>query len=171
MSTLSASNPTQAKAHTADQIRDTVIPAGEAAPDFELPTQNRGETWRLSDALKRGEVVLSFFPMAFTGVCAAEMQCVTNDMERWRGKGAQVVGISGDSGPALKAWADQLALKQTLLSDIHRTVCKEFGLYWAEMNLAWRGTVVIGRDARVKWSQKREIAQAMRLDEVIDQLS
>lgn len=151
--------------------RDSILPAASAAPDFTLPTQTRGENWQLSEALKKGEVVLSFFPLAFTGVCAAEMQCITNDIAKWSGKGAQVVGISCDSSPALKAWADQLGLKQTLLSDMHRQVCKAYGLFWPDMNIAWRGTVVIGRDGRVKWSQKREIPQAFKADEVLAALS
>lgn len=147
--------------------RDNPLRPGDAAPDFELPTQNRGETWRLSGALKQNEVVLCFFPMAFTGVCAAEMKCVNEEIAKWSAKGAIAVGVSCDSGPALKAWADQLGLKQTLLSDMHRAVCKAYGLYWPEMNVAWRGTVVIGRDGRVRWTQKREIPQAFKLDEVL----
>lgn len=156
---------------TALTPRDTILPVGSTAPDFELPTQNRGENWKLSEALKKGEVILSFFPMAFTGVCSAEMQCVTSDMDKWAAKGAQVVGLSCDSGPALKAWAEQLGLKQTLLSDMHRNVCKAYGLYWADMNIAWRGTVVIGRDGIIKWSQKREIPQAMKFDDVLAALA
>lgn len=150
--------------------RDSVIRPGEPAPDFELPTQTRGQTWRLSTALERSEVVLCFFPMAFTGVCEAEMKCVNEEMAKWAAKGATAVGVSCDSGPALAAWAAQLGLKQTLLSDMHRQVCKAFGLYWPDMNIAWRGTVVVGRDGRVKWSQKREIPQAFKLDEVLASL-
>ncbi len=151
--------------------RDSITPVGTIAPDFELPTQNRGENWKLSEHLKTGEVVLSFFPMAFTGVCSAEMQCVSGDLAKWSGKGAHVVGISCDSGPALKAWADQLGLKQPLLSDVHRQVCKAYGLYWPDLNVAWRGTIVIGRDGKVKWNQKREIPEAMSFDKVLEVLS
>lgn len=147
--------------------RDTAPRPGEPAPDFELPTQNRGENWRLADALKKSEIVLCFFPMAFTGVCAAEMKCVNDEIAKWQSKGATAVGLSCDSGPALKAWADQMGFKQTLLSDMHRTVCRAYGLYWPEMNVAWRGTVVIGRDGKVRWSQKREIPVAFKPDEVL----
>lgn len=164
-------SPTMSNPNANLAPRDSVLAVGSVAPDFELPTQNRGENWKLSDALKKGEVVLSFFPMAFTGVCSAEMQCISGDLAKWSGKGAQVVGISCDSGPALKAWADQLGLKHTLLSDMHRNVCKAYGLYWADLNIAWRGTVVIGRDGKVKWAQKRDIPQAMVLDEILAALS
>lgn len=146
--------------------RESPLKIGEAAPDFELPDQHRG-TFKLSDALKQSDVVLSFFPMAFTGVCGTEMKCVTDDMAKWQAKGAQVIGISCDSNAALKAWADQMGLKQTLLADMHRAVCKAYGLYWSDLNVAWRGTLVIGRDGKVKWSQKREIKDALSMDELL----
>lgn len=152
------------------QPRDSVIKVGETAPDFELPDQHRG-TWKLADALKKGDVVLSFFPMAFTSVCGTEMKCINDELAKWSAKGAQVVGVSCDSNAALKAWADQMGLKQTLLADMHRAVCKAYGLYWPDLNVAWRGTVVIGRDGRVKWTQKRDIPQAFKPEELLAAMS
>lgn len=146
--------------------RDTVIRAGEIAPDFELTDQNR-QPWRLSDALKKGEVVLCFYPMDFSPVCSTEMKCASDEMSKWTAKGAQVVGVSCDSFFVHKAWADALGLRQTLVADMHRGVCKAYGLYWPDLNIAWRGTVVVGPDGRVKWSQKREIKDAMKNDDVI----
>lgn len=146
--------------------RDSVIPAGETAPAFELQTQKR-EPWKLSEQLQKGEVVLCFFPFAFTGVCGTEMRCISDEMSKWAAKGAQVVGVSCDSFAALAAWAEKEQFTHTLLSDLHRDVVKAYGLYWADLNVAWRGTVVIGRDGRVKWSQKREIKDAMHFNEVL----
>ncbi|MCC6676475.1 MAG: redoxin domain-containing protein [Phycisphaerales bacterium] len=150
--------------------RSSVIAAGEAAPDFVLKDQNRGD-WRLSDAVKQGDVVLCFFPLAFTGVCSTEMKCVDAEMASWQRKGAMVVGISCDSFATLKAWADQLGLKQTLLADMHRDVCKAYGLYWPELNVAHRGTVVIGKSGdgrgKVKWVQAREPGRAMNWEDVL----
>lgn len=151
--------------------RDSLIPIGAQAPDFVLDTQTRGQTWRLSDHIKSGQAVLSFFPFAFTGVCTAEMQCITAELDRFGDRGAQAVGISGDSGPALKAWADQLGLRQTLLSDIHRSVCRAYGLFWPELNVAWRGTVVVGPTGRVVWAQKRQIPAAFSPDELLAALA
>lgn len=154
--------------------RDTLITPGEQAPDFVLLDQSRSE-WRLSDALRRGDVVLCFFPFAFTGVCGTEMKCITDETESWTRKGAQVVAISCDSFAALKAWADQMGFRHTLLSDIHRRVCRAYGLYWADMNVARRGTVVIRRSAdgrgTVAWSQGREPKDAMDFNEVLASVS
>jgi peroxiredoxin len=148
----------------------TPLAVGDPAPDFSLTDQSRAE-WKLADAVKKGDVVLAFFPLAFTGVCSTEMKCVTEEMNKWQAKGATVVGVSCDSFAALKAWADANGYKHTLLSDIHRTVCKAYGLYWADLNVATRGTVVIGRDpsgqGKVKWIQAREPGKAMSFDEVL----
>jgi len=153
--------------------RATIVAAGEHAPDFVLKDQNRSD-WRLSEHVARGDVVLCFFPMAFTDVCATEMKCVTDEFDSWSRQGATVVGISCDSFAALKAWSDSIGLKQTLLADMHRTVCKAYGAYWPDLNIAGRATVVIGRSpdgkGRVAWSQRREIKQAMDFGEVIANL-
>lgn len=154
--------------------RDTPIAVGATAPDFMLKDQNRNE-WRLSEAVKKGDVVLCFFPLAFTGVCGTEMKCVNDEIESWQQEGAQVVGISCDSFATLKAWADQLGLKQTLLADMHREVCKAYGLYWMELNVSSRGTVIVGKatdgHGRVKWVQAREPGKAMNWEEVLTWLA
>ncbi len=149
--------------------RDKPFAIDDAAPDFVLQDQNRKD-WRLSDAVKRGDVALCFFPLAFTSVCTTEMKCVNDEMAGWQGRGATVVGVSCDSFAVLKAWADQIGLQQTMLSDMHRAVCKAYGLHWPELNVSKRGTVVIGKSAdgrgRVKWVQAREPGKAMQWDEV-----
>lgn len=149
--------------------REQIVQVGEVAPDFTLPSQAKGESFKLSDALKKGEVIISFFPFAFTGVCGTEMECLTKELETFKAHGhhGQPVGLSCDSAPALRVWAEQLHLKHPLLADLHREVCKAYGLYWPEMNVAWRGTVVVGQDGKVKWSQKREISQPFSKDEVL----
>lgn len=148
----------------------TPITAGEPAPDFTLKDQTKAD-WRLSDAVRKGDAVLCFFPMAFTGVCSTEMKCVNDEFARWQQKGVQVVGISCDSYAVLKAWADQMGLKQTLLADMHRSVCRAYGLYWADLNVSSRGTVVIRQSpsgqGKVKWVQAREPSKAMNFDEVL----
>lgn len=154
--------------------RSELIAVGETVPDFTLTTDAR-EEWTLSDAVKKGDVVLCFFPFAFTSVCATEMKCITDEMSQWETNGATVVGVSCDSFAALAAWKEQMGYKQTLLSDIHRTVCKAMGLYWQDLNVASRGTVIIAQDAsgagKVTWSQGREPGSAMEWTQVVGQLA
>jgi peroxiredoxin len=161
-------------AHEELKARDNPVGAGDTAPEFVLKDQTRAD-WRLSDHVRRGDVVLCFFPMAFTGVCTREMKCVNDEINVWQGRGTQVVGISCDSFAVLKAWADSLHLKQTLLADMHRQVCRAYGFYWPELNVSSRGTVVIGASAdgrgRVKWVQGREPGKAMEWAEVLEAIA
>lgn len=155
---------------TAAAARSLPVAAGESAPDFTLQNQDR-QDWKLADALKKGDVVLCFFPFAYTGVCGTEMKCISREMAEWQKKGAQVVGISCDSPFVLKAWAAAEGFAHTLLSDLHRNVCKAYGIYWADMNTTQRATVIIGRSAdghgTVKWVQTRQPGNAMNWDEVL----
>ncbi len=152
------------------QPRPTPLKVGEAAPDFTLKDQNRAD-WHLADAVKKGDVVLCFYPLSFTSVCGTEMKCVNEEMAKWQAKGAAVVGISCDSFAVQKAWADKEGFKQPLLADMHRQVCKAYGLFWPDLNVGSRGTVVIGQDAsghgKVKWVQAREPGKAMNFEEVM----
>lgn len=150
--------------------RDTPLRAGDEAPDFTLKDQAK-QDWTLSKALENGPVALCFYPMAFSSVCSTEMKCVSDEFAKWKAKGAQVVGISCDSFFVQKAWAESLGLKQTLLADMHRDVCKAHGFYWPDLNVSTRGTVVIEKGPagrpRVRWTQSREIPQAMKFEEVL----
>ncbi len=150
--------------------RDTFVKAGETIEDFTLQDQERKD-WTLSGAARGGDVVLCFFPFAFTGVCGTEMKCISAEMAAWQKKGATVVGVSCDSPFVLKEWAAKEGFKHTMLSDLFRQVCKSLGIYWADMNVAGRGTVIVGKSAdgklRVKWAQQREIKAAMKWDEVL----
>jgi mycoredoxin-dependent peroxiredoxin len=155
-------------------VRTAPIAKGEVAPDISLQNQDRAE-WKLSDAVKQGDLVLSFFPFAFTGVCGTEMKCVTREMADWKKKGATVVGISCDSPFVLKAWAEKEGFEHTLLSDQHRAACKAYGIHWPEMNTTQRATVVIAKGAdgkgKVKWVQTRQPGNGMKWEEVLAMIS
>ena len=149
--------------------RETPLAAGDAAPDFTLLDQARNE-FKLSEKLEQVDVVLCFFPMAFTEVCSAEMDCVHREIPVWQAKGLQVVGVSADSFAVQKAWSDQTGYTFPLLADMHREVCKGYGLYWPDLNVASRGTVIVTKGEAgptVKWSQAREVGNAMDFEEVL----
>ena len=81
------------------------VDVGAKAPDFTLHNQDR-ENVTLSEELKKGPVVLAFFPAAFSGTCQKEL-CTFRDSATDLNKvGAQVLGVSTDTFFALKAWGD-----------------------------------------------------------------
>jgi peroxiredoxin len=151
-------------------VRSTPIKVADQAPDFTLLDQDRQE-WTLSKAIENGPVVLCFFPLAFTGVCANEMECVSRDFDKWTKERMQVVGISCDSFATLKAWADQAGYRHRLLADMHRAVCRGYGLFWTDLNVAQRGTVIVEKatdgSPTVTWAQTREPGQAMDFNAVL----
>jgi len=155
---------------TALPTRDSVIQTGDIAPDFTLLDQDRNE-WTLSEAAISGPVVLCFYPLAFTGVCGTEMECVNNEFSRWSEQGAQIVGVSCDSFATQNAWGEQMGFKHRLLADMHRAVCKAYGLFWSDLNVASRGTVIVEKNGSgklmVTWSQSREPGEAMDFNAVL----
>lgn len=154
--------------------RDTPISVGDTAPDFTLMDQDKGQ-WKLSEHIKRGDVALCFYPMDFSPVCSSEMKCVTEQLQKFEDAGTEVVGVSCDSFFTHKAYADQQGLRQTLLADMHREVCKAYGFFAEDLNCAARGTVLIAQSddgkGKVKWVQARDIPQAMDIDELVAAVS
>ena len=90
--------------------------------------------------------------------------------------GAAVLGISADSPFSHAEFHKRHALPFPLLSDIHRKVIQAYGVWDEERNVAYRSTVVVDRDGRVRWSQAgdrhmvRSAAEIRRVLELIRRL-
>ncbi|HET7031758.1 MAG TPA: peroxiredoxin [Casimicrobiaceae bacterium] len=129
------------------------VEIGAPAPDFTLPNQDRTPV-TLSDELKKGPVVLAFFPAAFSGTCTKEMCTFRDSMSELNGLSANVIGVSTDTFFALKAWADAQRFSFPLLSDYNKTVIAEYGVVNPDMiglkNIAKRAVFVIDRTGVVR---------------------
>jgi glutaredoxin-dependent peroxiredoxin len=101
---------------------------GTSAPDFTLKTKtaNGLEDVKLSDSFGKQNVVLLFFPFAFTGVCTAEMCDISGGVTTYEQLDAIVYGISVDSPFAQEAWAQKEKITLKLLSDLNKTVIKAY---------------------------------------------
>ena len=138
------------------------VDVGAKAPDFTLHNQNR-EDVTLSEELKKGPVVLAFFPAAFSGTCQQEM-CTFRDSAADLNKvNAQVLGVSTDTFFALKAWGDQQKLNFPLLSDFNKEVIPQYGVLNPDMigmkNIAKRAVFVIDRSGTVRYREVLEDAR------------
>jgi len=138
------------------------VAAGAKAPDFTLPNQDR-EPVTLSEELKKGPVVLAFFPAAFSSVCTTEM-CTFNDSSSELSKvGATVLGVSVDTFFALKAWSDAQSLDFSLLCDFNKTVIRQYGVVNPDMiglkDISKRATFVIDRGGIVRHAEVLEDAR------------
>ena len=128
------------------------IEVGQMAPDFTLKNQH-GEDVTLSD-LRGKNVVLVFYPMAFTGICTGELCEIRDNIGAFASDDAQVLGISCDTTATLRVFAEQENLEFPLLSDFwpHGKVASDYGVFLDERGIALRGTFVIDKDGIVRWS-------------------
>ncbi len=101
---------------------------GSKAPDFTLPTKTADGPKRvtLSENFGKGNTLLLFFPMAFTGTCTTEMCGVSSDLVAYGEMNAVVYGISGDNPFAQEAWARKEGITVPLLSDYEHTVARSY---------------------------------------------
>ncbi|MDE2291688.1 MAG: redoxin domain-containing protein [Elusimicrobia bacterium] len=125
------------------------IAVGAKAPDFTLPDQDKKD-FKLSEYAGKKPVVLFFYPLDWSPTCSKENVCFSQDLSRFS-KYAEVASVSIDSTWSHKAWQEKMGLKHRMLSDMHRKVVKDYGLYLPAANIGKRATVVIGKDGKVAW--------------------
>ena len=104
------------------------IPTGSQAPEFSLKSK-QGDAIvdvQLSDYLGKSNVVLLFFPLAFTGVCTQELCDVSGGISEYDTLNAAVYAISVDSPFSQEAWAQKEKITVKLLSDLNKTVTKAY---------------------------------------------
>ena len=95
---------------------------GTKAPDFTLKSKTASGLVdvKLSDNFGKKNTVLLFFPLAFTGVCTAEMCDISGGLSAYEELGANVIAVSVDSPFAQEAWAQKENIKITLVSDLNK---------------------------------------------------
>ncbi|MEC4673434.1 MAG: peroxiredoxin [Nitrospirota bacterium] len=146
------------------------IKVGDMAPDFTLKDQDAQEV-TLSSFKGKKNVVLAFYPLDWSPVCTGENKCLTDDFPSFSKADAEVFGVSADSFFSHKAWADSLELKHRLLADMHRTVCKAYGLYFADLNCSKRATVIVDKQGKVAYAKVQEIKTARDDKEILEALN
>ena len=129
---------------------------GSKAPDFTLVNQDRAPV-KLSDQLGSGNIVLAFFPAAFSGTCTKEMCTLRDSMSQLNSLGAKVYGISTDTFFTLKAWGDQQRLGFPLLSDFNKEAINAYDVVNPDMiglkNIARRAVIVIDKKGVIRYRE------------------
>ncbi|MEU5625302.1 peroxiredoxin [Streptomyces tendae] len=147
------------------------IQVGDKAPDFELK-DNHGRTVRLSEFRGRKNVVLIFYPFAFTGVCTGELCEVRDNLPQFSDRDTQVLAVSNDSIHTLRVFAEQEGLEYPLLSDFwpHGNVSRDYGVFDEDKGCAVRGTFVIDQEGVVRWTVRNGLPDARDLTEYVKAL-
>ncbi|MFO0270348.1 MAG: redoxin domain-containing protein [Gemmatimonadota bacterium] len=135
--------------------------AGDAAPDFTLKnTADQDVT--LSSFRGTSNVLVAFFPMAFTSVCTAELCAFGDDYSAFEGQDVVVLPVSTDAIPSLKAFKKQSGLKVELLSDFKRQASAAFDVLFADAFFANRAYFLIDRQGIVRWAHVEDSPGKMR---------
>lgn len=135
------------------------LPAiGTPAPDFALPSTGGSEV-KLS-ALHGKNVLLAFFPLAFTGTCTAEMCAFSEDYAKFQSADTVVLPISVDSVPTLKEFKAKEKMTVDLLSDFKREVSRKYGTLLEDKFFSKRAYVLIDKTGTVRWAhEEAELGQ------------
>ncbi|MEE8251381.1 MAG: redoxin domain-containing protein [Gemmatimonadales bacterium] len=143
---------------------------GAEAPDFTLPSTADGDV-TLSQFRGKSNVVLAFFPLAFTSVCTAEFCDFTDGLTDFGAVDAEVLGISVDSVPTLTEFRAKNSITVTLLSDFKRDVCRAYGTLLEEQFFSRRSYFVVDRRGVLRWSHaESELGQKRANTELIKEL-
>ncbi|RLK55316.1 peroxiredoxin [Actinokineospora cianjurensis] len=130
------------------------VEVGSKAPDFTLNDYNK-QPVTLSEQHAARNVLLVFYPFAFSGTCQGELCQVRDELATYTDNNVQVIGVSVDSPFSLKAWADQQGYQFPLLSDFwpHGDVAKLYGVFNEAAGLANRGTFLIDTTGTVRFAE------------------
>ena len=139
------------------------ITIGSQAPDFSLYDSDKNQV-SLSDFKGNKNVLLLFFPMAFTGTCTDELCAVRDDIANYSNANAQVLGISVDSVFTLAKYKEEQSYNFPLLSDFNKEVSTAYETiyeFFTPMNMIGvgkRSAFIIDKDGIVQYAEVLESA-------------
>lgn len=137
------------------------VKVGDKAPNFTLYDSDKNEV-SLSDY--RGKnVVLLFFPLAFTGVCTTELCSMRDDIASYEGLDAQILAMSVDTLFSLSKFKEAEGYNFPLLSDFNKVVARAYGALYEEFVLGMKGVAkrsafVIDKDGVIRYAEVLESA-------------
>ncbi|MCV7354046.1 peroxiredoxin [Mycolicibacterium fluoranthenivorans] len=133
-----------------------MLTAGLAAPDFTLKNQH-GQPVTLSGFRGR-DVLLVFFPLAFTPICAGELGEIQSHPEVYNTADTVTLAVSVGPPPTHKVWAKQSGFTFDLLSDFwpHGAVAEQFGVFNTGSGFADRGTFTIDRSGIIRFAECKQ---------------
>lgn len=136
------------------------LSTGTTAPDFTLKSKTADGLKDVSLAANLGQknTVLLFFPLAFTGVCTAEMCDISGGLSAYTDLGADVIAISVDSPFAQEAWAKKENITLTIASDLNKEVIKAYDVVFPMLagvgDTAARAAFVIDKAGVIQYSEQ-----------------
>jgi len=145
------------------------VKVGDQLKDFTLKDQN-GKDIKLS-ALRDQKVLLSFHPLAWTPVCAMQMQNLEKNFDEFKKLNLVPLGFSVDSSPSKSAWAKSLGITNvSLVSDFwpHGGEAKELGIFREKDGISERVQIIVDEAGKVIWVKLYPIHELPDMNEVLN---
>jgi peroxiredoxin len=150
---------------------------GDKAPNFELPI-DMDLMWKLSDKIGKQNIVLLFFPFAYSSPCHQEMCSFRDGFREFKSLDALVVAISIDSPFVLNKWKEELGLPFPLLSDFNKTAAPAYGAFYEKLGplsgVAKRSAFVIDKKGIIRYAWVSEdagvVPEIAEIKKVLDNL-
>jgi peroxiredoxin (alkyl hydroperoxide reductase subunit C) len=138
-----------------------MLEPGTEAPDFTLKDQN-GQPVSLSDFRAAKDVLLVFFPLAFTGICQGELDEIRDKLPSYQNDDTATLAISVGPPPTHKVWATQSGFTFPVLADFwpHGAVATAYGVFNSDAGFANRGTFVVDRSGIIRFAEMKEPGEA-----------
>ncbi|MBS4730150.1 peroxiredoxin [Mycobacterium sp. SM1] len=138
-----------------------MLPVGTPAPDFTLRDQNQ-QPVTLSDYRGAKNVLLVFFPLAFTGICQGELDQLRDHLPDYDNDDSAVLTISVGPPPTHKVWATENGFLFPVLSDFwpHGAVSQAYGVFNDDAGFSNRGTFVVDRSGIIRFAEMKQPGEA-----------
>jgi peroxiredoxin (alkyl hydroperoxide reductase subunit C) len=138
-----------------------VLGVGTNAPDFTLKDQN-GQPVVLSSFRGHKNVLLVFFPLAFTAICQGELDEIRDRLDAFENADTATLALSVGPPPTHKVWATQRGFTFPVLSDFwpHGAVAQAYGVFNEASGFANRGTFAIDRDGVIRFAECKQPGEA-----------
>ena len=137
---------------------------GSAAPEFNLMDQH-GANIALSSFKGSKNVVVLFYPFAFSGICTGELCGLRDDLAAFQNADVQLIAISCDPMYAQNAFAEKEGYNFPVLADFwpHGAAAKAYGVFNEERGCATRGTFIIDKAGVLRWQVVNGLGDARNL--------
>ncbi|MEI6649332.1 MAG: peroxiredoxin [Actinomycetes bacterium] len=142
------------------------VEVGSIAPDFALKDQH-GQVVTLSSFKGAKNVVLLFYPFAFSGTCTGELCSMRDDLSAFQNDDVQLLAVSADTVFSQKVFAEREGYEFPVLSDFwpHGATAKAYGIFDEDRGCAIRGTFVIDKEGIIRWEVVNGLGQARSLED------
>jgi peroxiredoxin (alkyl hydroperoxide reductase subunit C) len=152
---------------------------GKKAPHFSAKAVSKGKVideFSLQDLLGR-YVVFFFYPLDFTFVCPTELHAFQSKIKEFETRGASVVACSIDSHFSHLAWLAMpkkeggiAGVEYPIVSDIHKTIARDYGVLCIEQGIAYRGVFLIDKEGIVRHQTINDLPIGRSIDEELRSL-